>query len=884
MSADFTPTLGNVTELKPFKYWCQKVLPLVFDDTLSYYELLCKVVDYLNNTMSDVNTLSGDVENLHTAYTELQSYVNHYFDSLDIQTEINNKLDAMVTSGELLQIISPTIATEVADWLEENITPTTPAVDATLSVSGAAADAKVTGDRIKDLTVALDENNIEAQASIKQKYVTSNGTLSDNNALRCSDYITIPKNAIGVRMYCRYYHSEENPANLFYPMFVITTDKTNFTSISPSSSGVVEDANHIATYMFNLGEGLTQTTYIRFNQSNKTEDANKYFFEFIVFSFKDILFYTKNLAVADTPNLNYTDGIDVHTLGVNKIYCRNEIISNVQPMHLPYDSWTGILFVLTCTASQTAGRFFVAIDSSNRMYIKSSWGSPAVFSDWIYMYNENDGVITDGLIGRYVGAFASHHQQITTSIKMLANQTYIIRIVTRNRKEWTVFGAGNSNNFEIVQPKDDYVRFTNDGTDRFLCIYNYGSSSTDTSFDSINIEVYEKDSPQLKLFATPKIYTVNKLANRGDYTSLTQCLWDLKDDFDPKIIYVEEGDYDVFSEYGSLEWIDIDPDSGEPYERTGFRVYSGNNPSTEYFDYCVWVPKNTHIIGKGIVRLIWSPDPSTDDITPNQCKCVSPLNAVANCIIENVEVYCKNGRYALHNDGLGKPQFYGAIQKYINCKFYKYINDKDSGNNAYGYTHTTGFGIDRGQSHEYLNCKFVNYQDGHSFYGHNRLSTIADNNQSPNISLINCIIDRLQLLECITAIVTPASWDGSKWTNAIPSMSVSEKEIYAKLASATNFSSANTYDVGDCIFGTNSEPVVKFGNASTNVPNLQIRTDFDSDYINGLIHSRAESGSETCKNTFDITFLNSGNVRIKISDSDNDFPVKSYNTEVTTVS
>lgn len=41
----------------------------------------------------------------------------------------------------------------VAEWLEENITPTTPVVDASLSVSGAAADAKVTGNLKNGLSV-----------------------------------------------------------------------------------------------------------------------------------------------------------------------------------------------------------------------------------------------------------------------------------------------------------------------------------------------------------------------------------------------------------------------------------------------------------------------------------------------------------------------------------------------------------------------------------------------------------------------------------------------------------------------------------------------------------------------------------------------------------
>ena len=47
------------------------------------------------------------------------------------------------------------IADAVSDWMDDNLTPTTPVVDASLSVSGAAADAKVTGDTITDLKTAI---------------------------------------------------------------------------------------------------------------------------------------------------------------------------------------------------------------------------------------------------------------------------------------------------------------------------------------------------------------------------------------------------------------------------------------------------------------------------------------------------------------------------------------------------------------------------------------------------------------------------------------------------------------------------------------------------------------------------------------------------------
>lgn len=93
-SNDFTSDIGDYKTLKPFRFWCQKVMPLVYDDSLSYYELLCKVIDYLNKTMSDV-------EILHSEFVILYNYVHDYFDNLDVQEEINNKLDEMASDGTL---------------------------------------------------------------------------------------------------------------------------------------------------------------------------------------------------------------------------------------------------------------------------------------------------------------------------------------------------------------------------------------------------------------------------------------------------------------------------------------------------------------------------------------------------------------------------------------------------------------------------------------------------------------------------------------------------------------------------------------------------------------------------------------------------------------
>lgn len=151
MSANFSPVMEGYSGVEPFRFWCQKVLPLTYDDSLSYYELLCKVVNYVNHLIEDVSAAEDNVTALKNAYDELEDYVNDYFDNLDVQDEINAKLDAMVTDGTLTSIISPLVTDMVPDlvgeWLTENVDPVGSAVvvDSSLLVSGAAADAKVVG-------------------------------------------------------------------------------------------------------------------------------------------------------------------------------------------------------------------------------------------------------------------------------------------------------------------------------------------------------------------------------------------------------------------------------------------------------------------------------------------------------------------------------------------------------------------------------------------------------------------------------------------------------------------------------------------------------------------------------------------------------------------
>ena len=87
----------------------------------------------------------------------------HYTANFIVMVEQSPLYTAIVSDSDLsliqeaLNSVTPqVIAQEVTDWMDDNITqPTTPVVDASLSVQGAAADAKATGDAIAMVNSAI---------------------------------------------------------------------------------------------------------------------------------------------------------------------------------------------------------------------------------------------------------------------------------------------------------------------------------------------------------------------------------------------------------------------------------------------------------------------------------------------------------------------------------------------------------------------------------------------------------------------------------------------------------------------------------------------------------------------------------------------------------
>ena len=84
--------------MRHFRFWCQSVLPLVYDDSLSYYEVLCKVVEYINKLIDTDKEIFKDLDELKAELLVVQKWIDD-FDTDYIDKVISEFVSTMVFFG-----------------------------------------------------------------------------------------------------------------------------------------------------------------------------------------------------------------------------------------------------------------------------------------------------------------------------------------------------------------------------------------------------------------------------------------------------------------------------------------------------------------------------------------------------------------------------------------------------------------------------------------------------------------------------------------------------------------------------------------------------------------------------------------------------------------
>lgn len=84
--------------LRHFRFWCQSVLPLVYDDSLSYYEVLCRVVNYINKLIDSDKEIVNDIDGLKKDLDTVQEWIDNY-DTSFAESIIEEYIATMVFFG-----------------------------------------------------------------------------------------------------------------------------------------------------------------------------------------------------------------------------------------------------------------------------------------------------------------------------------------------------------------------------------------------------------------------------------------------------------------------------------------------------------------------------------------------------------------------------------------------------------------------------------------------------------------------------------------------------------------------------------------------------------------------------------------------------------------
>ena len=75
-----------------------KVIPLVYDESLSYYEVLCKVVKYINDLIDSDKEIVENIGQLRTELATVQEWIDK-FDYEPLLATVKEMVDKYITAG-----------------------------------------------------------------------------------------------------------------------------------------------------------------------------------------------------------------------------------------------------------------------------------------------------------------------------------------------------------------------------------------------------------------------------------------------------------------------------------------------------------------------------------------------------------------------------------------------------------------------------------------------------------------------------------------------------------------------------------------------------------------------------------------------------------------
>ena len=184
--ANFFPNVPEFPSMGNFQPVYGKFDLTTYIHGASEYEIMAFLVGKYNACLEAYGNITKLSTDTITACKQLQDWINSWFDNLDVQQELNNKINSMVQDGSFGTLLHQTFDAQinqqttsaVTAWLVANVTPTGSAVvvDKSLSIEGAAADAKATGEIKKNITGSVEQ--LFDVSKVEDGYINYDGSVN----------------------------------------------------------------------------------------------------------------------------------------------------------------------------------------------------------------------------------------------------------------------------------------------------------------------------------------------------------------------------------------------------------------------------------------------------------------------------------------------------------------------------------------------------------------------------------------------------------------------------------------------------------------------------------------------------------------------------------
>lgn len=363
------PSMGFPDTLTPFRFFCQRVLPAVYSDEISYYELLCKVANYLNETMGNVNDLNDDMKALKEYVDQLYEWVDHYFDNLDVQYEINKKLDMMVADGTFAEIVKPFIAPFYQQYLDE--------------VQGLIKEVAKLQSEVESIVVGSGDTEVSdahvdwygySYPTLKARIDELDKRIADGGYIRDIRY------------------------NLEHGQWVVSGNTFAFTAAESGSRYAMPNPKPVpegGIYIWNSPIYTQETNWslIFFDLSSEGEftlsDFNPYATSGTALTFtrratyipyRENLYFVLQFGKVRGEDAWYTGSYPwkVQTADDYQPFQQNSLYGHMPEMHLPHIATTGAIGFAN---SKSGAMFRLNIDEVKRVYCKNGWSVSALLYD-----------------------------------------------------------------------------------------------------------------------------------------------------------------------------------------------------------------------------------------------------------------------------------------------------------------------------------------------------------------------------------------------------------------------------------------------------------------------------------------------------------------------